>query len=272
MTSYVDDVVEFINKNINVKLHSTAIIISSDFSNFLDCVDNKQEIYFRDIPNFKVLGDDYKENKFVFGKIKNRDVIVSVGRLHFNYGYEPSDIAFCMFVLKELGCDKVVVSASFGSLNPKIKVGDIVTCVDHINMTGRNPLYKCSYKKYGKLFVDMMYPYSTQMIDVLTMVAKREMAIKVKKGVLAELNGPSVETSSESRLCKIMGADFTGFNVVCEAIACKYCKLPIVVVGLITNYAPYFAEDGLKHDDIVYNRNCASKYYLELLRRFVEKV
>lgn len=272
MSNYVDTVVEFINKKVNVKLHSTALILGSGFSSFLDFIEEKEELNFRDIPNFKVLGEDVKENKFVFGRIGSKDVILVLGRIHFNFGYDNSDIANLIFILKELGCDNLIISASLGSINPKIKVGDIVTCVDHINFSGRNPLYKCEYTKYGNLFADMLTPYNPQMIDRLTSVARSELGIKIKKGVLIEFNGPSVETVSESRFSKLIGADFTGFNVVNEVIASKYCSLPVIVVGLITNYGSYFAENGVKHADIVHNRSYASNYYLKLLKTYIENL
>lgn len=272
MSNYVDSIVEYINKKVNVKLHSTALILGSGFFKFLDYVEEKEELYFRDIPNFKVLGEDIKENKFVFGRIKNKDVVIVLGRIHFNYGYETSDIANLIFILKELGCDNLVISASLGSLNPKIKVGDIVTATDHINFTGRNPLYKCDYNKYGNLFVDMLSPYGVKMIDTLVRAAKYELGLKVKKGVIIEFNGPSVETVSESRFSKLIGADFTGFNVVNEVIASKYCGLPVVLVGLITNYGSYFSENGVKHEDIVHNRAYASNYYLSLIEKLIEKL
>ncbi len=272
MSNHIDEIVEYINKIVNVKIHSTALIIGSGFSDFLNRVEEKIELKFSEIPNFKVLGDDKEENKFVFGKIKNKDVIIVLGRIHYNFGYDTSDIANLIFILKELGADELILSASVGSINPKIKVGDIVTAVDHINLTGRNPLFRCDYTKYGNLFVDMISPYNVQMIDTLVSTAKHDLGIKVKKGIFVEFNGPSVETVSESKFSKLIGGDITGFNVCCEVIAAKYCKLPVALVGLVTNYGSYFSESGVKHEDIVYNRKCASNYYLSLIERFIERV
>ena len=59
----------------------------------------------------------------------------------------------------------------------------IALYTDHINLTGRNPLYASTYDKYGHKFVDMTEPYDEQMIDTLIYTAKKEMSIKVKKGV-----------------------------------------------------------------------------------------
>ena len=115
----------------------------------------------------------------------------------------------------------------------------------------------------------MINPYDEQMIALLKDVGKNEMAIKVKEGVVVEFPGPSAETVSESKLALQLGADIIAFNICNEVIAAKYCSLPIVVYGLVTNYASAFTNSKIKHEDIVYNRKCASNYYLGLLSKFV---
>lgn len=269
MTHIVDNVVEYIKQNVDVKSHSIGIILGSGYSDLLNFIDNKVQIACSDIPNFKVIDKDAEKNKFVFGKYKNKDVIISFGRLHYNYGYSSEDMANYIFILKELGCEKLVISASVGSLNKKIKVGDIVTATDHINLTGRNPLYHCEYNKYGNVFVDMLAPYDEQMIDILTRVAKNEMGLKVKKGVLVEFNGPSIETYCESRFCRNIGADFSAFHVCNEVIASKYCKLPVIMFALVTNFGSSYTVEKIKHEDIAYNRSCGLKYYSDLLKRLI---
>lgn len=269
MAHIVDKIVEYIKQNVDVKNHSIGIILGSGYSELLNYIDDKVQIPFSEIPNFKVLGRDAERNKFVFGKYKNKDVIISFGRLHYNYGYFSEDIANYIFILKELGCEKLVISASVGSLNKKIKVGDIVTTTDHINFTGRNPLYNCDYEKYGNVFVDMLNPYDEQMIDILVRTAKNEMGIKVKKGVLVETNGPSVETFSESKFCRNLGADFSAFHVCNEVIASKYCKLPVLMFALVTNYGSSYTSQKISHEDVAYNRSCGLKYFLDLLKRLI---
>jgi len=269
MAHIVDNIVEYIKKNVDVKSHSIGIILGSGYSDLLNFIDDKVQIPFTEIPNFKVLGKDAEKNKFVFGKYKNKDVIISFGRLHYNYGYSYEDVANYIFILKELGCEKLVISASVGSLNKKIKVGDVVTATDHINLTGRNPLYRCEYEKYGNVFVDMLSPYDEQMIDILSRTAKNEMGIKVKKGILVEYNGPSVETYSESKCCRIIGADFSAFHICNEVIAARYCKLPVIMFALVTNFGSSYTVEKIKHEDIAYNRSCALKYYRDLLKRLI---
>ena len=267
----VEKIVEKIKEKVDVKPNATAVILGKSFDDFMDKIEDKFVLPFSEIPELKTFGKD-KNNLFVFGKIGGKDVVIVFGRIHYNLGYDYNDSAVLIYVLKELGCSELILTTSVGSLNPKIKVGDIVTAVDHINLTGRNPLYKNFYDKYGNAFVDMTDAYNLKMIDEFSFVAKTKLGIKIKKGVFVEFAGPTVETSSESKFARQIGGDFTGFNVVCETIACKYCGLPVVLIGLVTNYASFMSSGKIKHEDIVYNRKCASSYFYELLYNLTQRV
>lgn len=268
----IDKIVDYISKKAGDTKGATGIIISPCFSDFLDEIDDKIEIKCSDIPGMKILGSDKEENKFVFGKLHGKKVVVLLGRLHYYLGYTPQEIATPIFVLKELGCEKLIISSSVGAINHKIKVGDIVTVTDHINLTGRNPLYSLPYNKYGHKFVDMTEPYDQHMTDSLIITAKKEMSIKVKKGVVIEFPGPSAETISESKFAHFVGADIIAFSVCNEIIAAKYCELPVCVYALVTNYASAYTNSKIRHEDIVYNRKCASTYYIELLSKFIQNI
>ena len=272
MEHFVDKTVRFLKDTLNIDQIDIALIVGSNFEDFADRLENKSEIKFADIPEMKLLGKDIIENKLVYGSLAGKKVLLSVGRIHFNNGYNCQDIANFIFILKELGAKRLVVTTSVGSMNKSIHVGSVVAITDHINLTGRNVLFGCDYNRYGSLFVGMDSCYDSDMLNVLCNTAKRELNLKIKKGVLVEFSGPTVETLSESKFAKLIGADFSGFNVVNEVICANYCSLPVIAIGLVTNYGVLYSAGRLKHEDIVYNRNLAKDYYLELLERFVSNI
>ena len=272
MEHFVDKTVKFLRTTLNIDNIDIAVISGVSYEEFADHIENKREIRFADIPDMKVLGSDIIENKFVYGTFAGKKVLFCVGRLHYNNGYTGQDIANFIFILKELGAKRLIVTASVGSSNKHIHVGDIVTAADHINLTGRNALFGCDYNRYGSLFVDLDSCYDRDMIKTLSTTARKELKMKVKEGVLAEFSGPSVETLSESRFAKQIGADFAGFNVVNEVICANYCSLPVIMLGLVTNYAVLYSAGKLKHEDIDYNRNVAKTYYMELLGKFIDNL
>lgn len=268
MKNNVQEIVKSIKEKVEINGPSIGVILGACFSDFIDEIENKKEIPFSEIPEMKSLGSDKTDNKFLFGSVKGKSVIMLLGRLHYSLGYDVEDIAIPIFVLKELGCEKLILSSSIGAISRKMKVGDIVTFEDHINLTGRNSLYNCQYY-HGHKFIDMSNAYDAEMIDTLIYTAKKEMAIKVKRGIFVEFPGPSAETVAESHFADVIGADVMGFNVCNEVIAAKYCGLPVASFSLVTNYVSAYTNNKIKHEDIVYNRKCASSYYLELLLRYI---
>ncbi len=271
MESVVDKIVSFIKTKTDI-VPEIGVILSSNFEDFLDEVEEKVEIKYTDIPEFVVYGKAKECGKFVLGKIHGKTVIVMDHRLHYHNGYQPQEIGTPIYAMKELGCKKLIISASVGSLSKKIKVGDIVTFTDQINLSGKSPLLGYNEYRYGHKFIYMTKPFDTEMIDKLIYTAKQELAIKVKKGLFIEFMGPNGETVAESLLAKQIGADAIGFNVTSEVIACKYCGLSVIALALVTNYGSAFSGGKIKHEDIEYNRKCASGYYIDTLSTFIKNL
>ena len=272
MNNNVDEVVKIIKSKVDVKGNYIGVIISVSYSEFANEISNKKELSFEEV-GIRTLGKDKNQNKIVFGKIGDKNVIVMFGRIHYSRGYEPAEVATPIYVLKELGCEKLILCNSVGALNKKFRVGDIFTAEDHLNFTGRNPLYRCDCTDlYGKRFIDMSDAYDKELIDLLVRTAKEEMAIKVKRGVFLEMPGPSAETPAESNFMAELGADVEGFNNCSEIIAAKYCKLPVITYALVTNHAAAYTNNKIKHEDIVFNRKCGEAYYLELLSRLIKNI
>lgn len=272
MEHFVDQTVKFLKTTLNIDQIDIAVVLGASYDDFAQRLEDRREIKFADIPNMSVLGSDATQNKFVYGTLAGRKVLLAVGRLHYNNGYCGKDIANFIFILKMLGARKLVLTACVGSTNKHMHVGDIVCAEDHINLSGRNALFGCDYNRFGSLFVGMDNCYDKAMTDSLVCTAKRELKMKVKKGVLVEFSGPSSETFSESKFSKQIGADFAGFNVVNEVVCANYCSLPVIMLGLVTNFGVMYSAGKLKHEDVAYNRNLAKGYYLELLERFVNNI
>ena len=269
--SIVDVILEYIKSKTNI-VPETGVILSSGFEDLLDSIEDKVLIKYTDIPGFDVHGTEKEKGHFVVGKIAGKGVIVMDKRLHYHNGYKPAQLGTPIYVMKELGCKRLIISCSVGALSTKLKVGDIVTFTDQINLSSKSPLMDYSEMRYGHKFIDMSKPFDLHLIDDLIYIAKSELAIKVKKAIFLELMGPNGETVAESTFAKQLGASVVGFNVACEVIACKYCGLPVITMGLITNYASAYSSGKIKHEDIEYNRKCASSYYVDMLTTYLKHI
>jgi purine-nucleoside phosphorylase len=105
---------------------------------------------------------------------------------------------------------------------------------DHINMTGANPLIGPNLEGFGPRFPDMSRVYDPELRDMaLKMAEKRD--IYPQKGVYVGVSGPSLETPSETRFYRMIGADAIGMSTVNEVITAVHCGLKIIAIVVITN-------------------------------------
>ena len=84
---------------------------------------------------------------------------------------------------------------------------------DHINLIGGSPLAFKEVEHLGERFVDMSVPYDKSMNDLFEKIAKKQ-DITLHKGVYAAVLGPQLETRTEYRCLKIIGADAVGMSTV----------------------------------------------------------
>jgi len=106
--------------------------------------------------------------------------------------------------------------------------------IDHINLTGSNPLIGPNEESWGIRFPDMIEAYDKELGE-LAETAGRDEGIPLQKGVYAGLKGPSLETRAEVRFLRTIGADAVGFSTTQEVIAAVHAGIKVLGLSTITN-------------------------------------
>jgi purine-nucleoside phosphorylase len=194
----------------------------------------EQIIPYSSIPYFPVSTVEGHAGNLISGKIKNKQILAFQGRFHLYEGYSASEIALPIRVLRFLGAKILLESNAAGGMNPLFKAGNLVIIVDHINLTGHNPLIGENFEEIGVRFPDMSNPYDPEMIDLAEKIAIEE-KIPVKKGVLVGLTGPNLETKAEYRFLKGIGADMVCMSTVVEVIAAVHAGLRVFGISVISD-------------------------------------
>jgi len=143
-------------------------------------------------------------------------------------------VTFPIRVMQALGVKALILSNAAGGLNPEFTAGDIMTIVDHINLTGSNPLIGPNEERWGIRFPDMIEAYDKKLVE-LAETAGSDEGIPLQKGVYAGLKGPSLETRAEVRFLRTIGADAVGFSTVQEVIAAVHAGINVLGLSTITN-------------------------------------
>ena len=139
-------------------------------------------IPFKDIPHFPISTVKGHKGTLVCGSLAGRNVLAMEGRLHLYEGYTPFEITFPIRVMSNLGIKYLFISSAAGSLNPGFKPGSFMIIIDHINLTGMNPLIGSNMEEFGPRFPDMSRAYDPELIDL----AKRKASdrnISLNQGV-----------------------------------------------------------------------------------------
>ncbi len=210
------------------------LILGTGLGQLADEMDIETSISYDKIPHFPVSTVEGHDGKLLFGTLGGKEVVAMQGRFHYYEGYTMQQIAFPVRVLKENGADTLFVSNACGGMNPNHTRGDIMLIRDHINMLGDNPLMGPNDDDLGPRFPDMSEPYSERLMDIAKNVAL-ENNIQMHQGVYVALSGPMLETKSEYRFLRLIGADVVGMSTVPEVIAAVHMGMETLGISAITD-------------------------------------
>ena len=210
------------------------LILGTGLGQLADEMQIETEVPYDQIPHFPVSTVESHAGKLLFGTLGGKEVVAMQGRFHYYEGYTMQQIAFPVRVLKENGADTLFVSNACGGMNPNYKRGDIMLIRDHINFLGDNPLIGPNDDELGPRFPDMSDPYTERLREIAQNVALEE-AIPMQQGVYIALSGPMLETKSEYRFLRLLGADVVGMSTVPEVITAVHMGMDVLGVSVITD-------------------------------------
>lgn len=226
---------------------------------------------YGDIPNFPVSTVESHTGRMLIGKMSGCQLMVLQGRFHLYEGYSPREVTFPIRVMQSLGVKTLILSNAAGGIKPDFQAGDIMLIVDHINLTGENPLVGPNNDSWGLRFPDMTRAYDKQLAALAEDTAG-EIGISVRKGVYAGLKGPSLETPAEIRFLRTIGADAVGLSTVMEAIAAVHAGMGVLGLSTISNMVDPDNPVPATMEDIIAVANQTASELQKLLRKVVAKI
>lgn len=245
------------------------IILGSGLGLFGDSLANIVSIPYSAIEGFPARTVEGHRGNLLVGSLEDKDLAVMQGRLHLYEGYNVTDLTYPIKVLSGLGISILVVTNAAGGLKRGLSPGDFMTIVDHINLTGENPLIGIEADRSdGSPFLDMTYAYDPELIRLARSVGRR-MGINLYNGILAAVKGPSYETPAEIRMLKRLGADAVCMSTIHEVIMARYLGMKVLGISLITNYAAGISVERLTHQSVIDEAGKNTERFSRLMRGIV---
>lgn len=176
----------------------------------------------------------------------DRHVLAFMGRVHLYEGHHPNVVAHAVRTSIRAGARAIVLTNAAGGLRPGMTVGQPVLISDHINLTGRTPLFGFNDDRLGPRFPDMSNAYAPRLRELA-----RSVDPSLAEAVYLGLPGPTYETPAEVRMVGALGGELVGMSTVLETIAAVHAGAEVLAMSLVTNLAAGLSVDLLAHDDVL---------------------
>ena len=225
------------------------LILGSGLAGLADRFEDVRRVSYADIPGFPVPTVIGHPGVLVAGTLAGRPAVALAGRFHMYEGHDATLAAFPARVLAALGAPVLFVSNAAGGIRRTFRPGDLMVIADHVNLTGRNPLF--GPVEAGDLrFPDMSDPYDAELRSALHRAGKRA-GVALVEGVYGWALGPSYETPAEVRMFERLGLDAIGMSTVPEVIAARAMGMRVAGMSCVTNLACGITNDPVNHEEVL---------------------
>ena len=248
-----------------------AIVLGTGLGALAREIEVEAEIPYAEIPGFPLSTVESHTGRLLVGQLAGRTVVAMQGRFHRYEGYDLQQVTFAVRVLHALGAGTLVVSNACGGMHPLWEPGDLVLLSDHINLLGDNPLVGANDERLGPRFPDMSAPYDPA-LRTLARAAALELGIVLREGVYVAVPGPNLETRSEYRMLRAIGADVVGMSTVPEVIVAVHEGMRVLGISIITDQCLPDALEPADIGRIIETANRAEPQLTRLVTTVVERL
>ena len=226
--------------------------------------------FLRD-PEERIIDTEYGQTKVYVSKIDDREIIflprhgIQHGVLAYQVNYHAN-----MKALEQLGVKRAIAMNAVGSLNPEMKVGDLVLIDQFMDFAWNRE------STFGKHSVNMTNPYCPELRIIvgngrpagegedighqgLFIESAKELGIELhEKGNYICTGGPRYETALEVQVFRSWGMDVVGMTNSTEATLAREVGICYSTVNLVTDMAAGLTDvepDLALHRSVVKDNN-----------------
>ena len=156
-----------------------------------------------------------------------------------------------IWAIKELGVARVLTTTAVGSINPRMRPGELALLDQFIDFTKCRPSTFYEGGKDGVVHIDVAQPYCPELRTTLIKTA-RELNIKLHpRGVYCCFEGPRFETAAEVKAARRLGGDLVGMTIVPECVLAREAGICYSAIAVVTNFAAGISKVKLTHAEVI---------------------
>jgi purine-nucleoside phosphorylase len=244
------------------------IVLGSGLGGLADDLEDAVSIPFAELPGWPAATAPGHASRLLLGRLAGRSVVMLQGRFHLYEGNDAGLVVQPVLLFGSLGARVVVLTNAAGGIDPAFGPGTLMIIGDHLNLTGRSPLFGPNADELGERFQDLTDAWSPRLRAALRAAGAAE-RVDLAEGVYAGLLGPNYETPAEVRMLRTLGADAVGMSTVLECIAARWVGLEVCGVSLVTNAGAGYSGEPLTHEEVLAAGAEAGPRLAKVIRRFV---
>jgi purine-nucleoside phosphorylase len=226
-----------------------AIVLGSGLGGLEQRIESPRTVSYGDIPGVPQPQVAGHAGRVVSGQIRGRHVLAFSGRVHLYEGHDAALAGVFVRLAHALGARTLLLSNAAGGVRPSLRPGDLMLIVDHVNLSGRNPLVGPVVAGESR-FPDMSQPYDAALQTQLRAAAART-GVTLHEGTYGMLLGPTYETPAEVRMLARLGVDAVGMSTVPEVIVARALDMRCAALSCVTNQAAGISADRIQHADVL---------------------
>jgi purine-nucleoside phosphorylase len=223
------------------------------------------DVPYAELPAFPRLGVGGHAGLVRLGRIGAQPVAVLAGRKHAYETGEADGMKGAIRTLAAIGVQLLVQTNAAGSLDERMRPGELMLISDHLNLVQRSPLFN---ESGDKRFVDLCAAYDAGLRDQALRIAQSRGAT-LHQGVYAWAMGPQFETPAEIRMMRLMGAQAVGMSTVPETILARHAGLRVLALSMLTNMAAGMEVQTLSHAHTLATAQAASERAVAVLEALI---
>ncbi len=156
-----------------------------------------------------------------------------------------------IWALREIGVEKVIATATVGSLQKDLRPGEIMLVDQFLDFTKSRVQTFFEGNGSGLLHVDLTTPYCPSLREEIYRSAGGIQVRLHNGGTYVCTEGPRYETPAEIKMFHGLGGDVVGMTSVPEVVLAREAELCYATIALVTNYAAGICTRPLTHHDVV---------------------
>ncbi len=247
-----------------------ALVLGSGLGDYAESIRVVASLPYHEIEGFPVSTVPGHKGQFIFGYVGDVPVVCMQGRVHFYEGYPIADVVLPARLMKMMGAEILFLTNASGGINKGFQAGDFMLLTDHVSIFAPNPLIGPNIDELGTRFPDMSEVYD-KALQTMILDAADDLNISIKKGVYAQLTGPSFESPAEIQLLSKLGVDAVGMSTVVEAIAANHMGMRICAISCVCNLAAGLSENPLTHEEVQAAANQAAPLFKKLVTESITR-